>query len=130
MKQKLTIEEILRRLKSRHDINQDEIETVMGKGEDAIREFYKKTVLKAQKVTGLLDETDSKQDGPIPKDDYVLPDRLKAKVKSTRKAEAKKQNIPDAKKLAQDQKHLPKEERVSQDDIQQALEDLSGQHDV
>ena len=125
MAKKLTIEEIKRRLKNRHNIESDELETLFNKSEDEIRAFYSKVVMRAKKFNTLKEEADG--EGPIAEDTFELPPE---KTEVIEKAEKRKKKIRQAlekesfEQGAAPLEHLPVEQRVTFEDTQQALRDL------
>lgn len=125
MPKKLDLDEVKRRLKSRHDINPDELEVLFRRDEEAVFAFYRKTVMKMKKVNTLVEAADG--EGKIAVDDFKLPPEKRALIKGAMKekkevAEKKKETFQQG---AADLSHLPEEQRVTYEETQKALEELS-----
>lgn len=120
----LDIDEIKRRLKSRHDIQEDEL-NVLFKGDEAqIRDFYRNMVLSAQKLED--SDGDDSTDAPPGNDTYKLAPEYEAELK--RHEKDKKKAVKLKKKAAfnagaADLSHLKPEEQVSFEEAQQAVKD-------
>lgn len=117
MAKKIELDEIKRRLESRHDMKSDELDTLFNQSEEEIRKFYKQ-VLKAKSVKLLSDDADG--EGKVAEDTYELPADKKAKLELAGKA----QNEKAKKKFeagAADLSHLPAAEQVTHEEAQEAL---------
>lgn len=115
----IDIDKVLSTLKTKYNIEADELKALGFDTDDKIVEYYQQ-VARASGKLDTSEEDGDKSEGPMPKDNYKLSAEQSKTLKGFQRKEKKSSEAKFAAKAA-DLSHLPPEERVSMAEAQKEM---------